>query len=135
MLDDPKVEVILTEFIEAYRSYLNEDHRGTRIRDVASFKEAEQNHGVTGAKPKTLEIDLQTYGHLLELINSLGDQNLYVAERSVKSPGQISLSTQATRCSKILIDGVSYQPYDISTKNSTVLFCPQKSSLAAACYE
>jgi len=122
MLCDPEVAEILGELIEAYRANMNEDQRGTRIRDAITFSVYNEGEGVVGRQPKTVNLDAATYGSLLYLLNAEFGDATYVRELTKKSTGQISLSSQATKCHKVTISGVSYQPYELSSKNSNVLF-------------
>lgn len=135
-LSNPKATRYLGELIEAYRSFVNEDQRGTRIRDLVSLTAGNDGVGDAGPRKTTIDLSKSAYSGLLTCLNAGITSNCprFVPELTAKAAEQIFTSSRAIKCRKVVISGVSYQPRAISSKNSNIYFQPTSQSQPTAGY-
>lgn len=127
LLSDASVARHVGELVEAYRRFMNEDQRGTRIRDSLSHAKSAMD-GVGQSRSKSSSnLPASTYANLITLLNADSTEEgqvRYVAQLhdQPQAPALISVSRSAIKCKKVMISGVTYQPHGASSPNSHILY-------------
>lgn len=126
VLRHSEVKDALEEIITTYSGILNEDPRGTRIRDAMSLTELSVGRGVAANPHIETPLDPPMFSSLLYRLNynqTASGRMQYVDERDYARRQQhLALHHASTTCDLVKIGGVSFRPKKKSLKDSNAMY-------------
>ncbi|KAA1479470.1 hypothetical protein DENSPDRAFT_758942, partial [Dentipellis sp. KUC8613] len=121
LMQDPVVKSTVSDLVKAYEAVAAEDRRGTRVQDVTSGNSTLWTVTTPPASSNVVRMEkdvYQAYGKAVRELHS----NKFVPEGfTKKTPQQEYLSRTVIACPKIFIGGITYKPYNLSTKDCNVI--------------
>lgn len=126
LLRDPSLRDSAADFVSAYEVLLDEDRRGTRLKELFSHR-VDSSGQIIGVrdpeKRKLATLHDQHYSALLTALNSIeGEQRYSDCRQNVHIPGSIFLHNKAYLHKGVSLRGVSYRSVDHSTKDCNIIF-------------
>lgn len=125
ILRTPALREAMGDVLDSYSKDINEDSRGTRIRDVLSLEEQTGGVGIPFDSSSMAKLDDDVFEALLNHLNNDSPEQgpLYTDVYTRARPaGSSFLHRSNTPCKAVKIGGVKFQPERCSLKDSNVLY-------------
>ena len=125
ILRNPALREAMGDVLDSYSKVINEDSRGTRIRDALSLEEQTVGVGIPFNSSSMTKLDDDVFEALLNRLNNSSPEQgpLYIDEYVRARPaGSSFLHRSNTPCKAVKIGGVKFQPERCSLKDSNILY-------------
>ena len=125
LLRQPELREVMGEALDYYIKLLNEDPRGTRIRDAMTLEERPMEEGVPSDPPIVKDLDPSIFNSLLARLNDgrTDERSRYVDERQFAWDRHLlTLHHASTECKHVKIGGVNFKAERASAKDSNVVY-------------